>query len=102
MESSGILADAEKVLSKKEASDFAERFSNILKNVKYSDTEAINTGIWKIKAVFYNSTDEMRIYVDEARIYLERNGKLITYDVPDSVKNDYDALYSEINELLES
>ena len=99
-QSGGILADAEHIMDEEASEVFVERLCNILKNVKYSDMEKIDTGIWKTKIVIYNTTDELRVYVDSEGVYLEKNGSLIEYRIPENVRADYDALYTEINERL--
>ncbi len=100
MESVGILNDKEAVLRDKEADAFVENLETVLKNVKYSDTENVSTGVWKTKIVLYNATDESRIYVDADNVYIENNGKLISYKVTDEAKTAYSELYSNIEKLL--
>ncbi len=101
-QSGGILADAEYIMDEEASRSFTDRLFIILKNVKYSSIEKADTGIWKTKIVIYNTTHELRVYVDAESIYLEKNGSLIEYRIPDNMRADYDALYTEINERLAS
>lgn len=102
MKSGGILADAEYIMDETASADFSHRVLNLLKNAKYNGIDKSDTGIWKTKIVIYNTIDELRIYVDTDGIYLEKNGNLIEYRIPDSIRSDYDAMYAEINERLAS
>ncbi len=99
-ESGGILADAEAVLEKERAEAFSERLINILKNVKYSKTDKINTGVWKTKIVIYNTTDEQRLYIDSKGVYIENGQRLIGYKIPEKLRPEFDSLYSEIEASL--
>lgn len=100
MESTGILNDKEAIIRDANANAFVEKVTLVLENVKYNDTEKVNTGVWKIKIVLYNATEERKIYVDEDHVYIENNGKLISYRITDEAKPTYSELYSDIEKLL--
>ena len=100
MELGGILNDSEAVIRDDDASNFVEKLSLVLENVKYSDTTKIETGVWKTKIVIYNTTDETVLYIDTDGIYIENNGKLIKYRVTKDAKTAFDELYTEINSSL--
>ncbi|MBQ8850397.1 MAG: hypothetical protein IJ011_08720 [Clostridia bacterium] len=100
MELGGILNDSEAVMRDADASDFVEKLSFVLENVKYSDTTKAETGVWKTKIVIYNTTDETVLYIDADGIYIENNGKLIKYRVTKDAKTAFDELYTEINSSL--
>lgn len=100
MESTGILNDKEAVIRDDDANAFVEKLTFVLENVKYCDTKNVNTGIWKTKIVLYNATDEIRIYTDPDRVYIENNGKLISYSIGEKASSTYSQLYSDIEGLL--
>ena len=100
MEMEGILNDKEAVMRDDDALNFVRNISDVLKNVKYSDTKKQNIGIWKTKIVIYNPTDEIALYMDEEGVYIENKGKLIKYTVSNEATQQYNELYSEIETKL--
>jgi len=100
MQSTGILADSEKVLSDNDAQGVSDRLYDVLKNVKYSSMEPTGFGVWKIKIVTYNLTEESRVYLDENAVYIENNKRLIKYSVSQEYAEAYAAFYSDINDML--
>ncbi len=100
MESGGLLTDAESVLDESRSKAFSDSLLNILKNVKYTNTNKVNNGIWKTNIVIYNTTDKLCVYIDENGIYLEKGQSVIAYAISENVRSEYDALYNEVLNLL--
>ena len=96
----GLLGDKEMILRDAEANIFADRIYRLLNNVKYSDTNTVNIGVWKTKIVLYNSTEQLELYVDNDGIYLENRGKLICYNFDGEGNSEYSSLLSDIEKLL--
>lgn len=99
-ETVGILNDKEVVLKEEEADTFVGLFYDVLKNVKYSDTESINVGVWKRKIVLYSATEEVAFYADRNGVYIENNGKLIEYTVRKEGQKSFDTLLSLMENYL--
>lgn len=99
-ETEGLLNDKEAVLRDGEAESLVERLAFVLDNVKYSDNNKVNTGVWKTKLVLYNSIDKLELYIDPDGIYIENKGRLICYEVEDGGSSEHKALFSDIEGYL--
>ena len=99
-EYTGIMNDKEEILRDADAKTFVAKISDVLKNVEYSDTTKISTGVWKTKIVLYNDNSDRIIYIDNENIYIENNGRLIAYTVKESGKENFSALLDMINKGL--
>ena len=99
-ETEGILNNKETVIRENDALELVEKISLVLENIKYSNTEGADIGVWKTKITIYNATDKMDIYIDTDGIYIENKGKIIKYTVSDKGYNEYDKLCKEIRKIL--
>ena len=99
-ETSGLLNGKEAILRDQDAESFSRSLGYVLENVKYSDTDTVNIGIWKIKIVMYNTTDKYELYIDDEGVYIENKGRLICYDFGDRETQPRERLLSDIQKYL--
>ena len=67
-----------------------------------SDITIVNTGIWKTKAVLYNTDDEFTIYLDGDGIYIEKDRRLVRYKARDESGEQFEKLLSDIEDHLKN
>ena len=101
-EGDAILSSAEKRLEGDEAKSFIEKLKTMTENVKYSDTNTAEYGIWETKIVIYSTNDKITAYISENGFYLTDNTRKITYVSAKNADISVGNVWGDVRAMIES
>lgn len=97
-----LFSEAQKVLEEPGAGALRRELHRILSESRWKEMEATVTGVWLPSVSVYTREDMTRVFLGEDTLYLEREGKRISFRVPEEERDAYGALYETVMAELSS